>query len=63
MIANLMETNTLESSSELDTELVNHMVVSHFLDNAIPDDSLSEEEQQAPCIRLMRRTENESRIK
>ena len=60
MIANLIETDTLASTSEMDAELVRDSLYSNFMDNIKPDANLSEEAQRVLCIKLMRRTENES---
>jgi hypothetical protein len=59
-VANSIKDNSLATLSQLCPELVTHMVDSNFTDTVIPNDSRSDEEHRAICIKLMRRTENES---
>jgi hypothetical protein len=50
----------LATLSQLCADLVAHTVDSNFMDNVNPPDSLLDKEHRAICIKLYRRTENES---
>ena len=59
-IANAISDNNLATVAQMDPELVNTMICANFMNNVNANYSVSDAEHMAMCIKLMRRTENES---